>query len=278
MKYNFIWQTVDGDQTNFEYEYLTKLVFKNINIKEHFDNGNLSQILDDSVIIYSNNQNYPSSEFINYLKKFKENNYKFYLIHLSNESLGHNTDYYDLAEKVFRNYFDTNIKNSNVVYIPLGFKSGYLNKDFKIENFKKKKYDFSFMGQLKSDRQELYEILKNKNAFTHLTYSWNCTSSLNCTEVSEIYKQTKFTPCPMGWVHPDSFRIMESLEWGSIPIIKKYDNFDYHNNVYGETPLPKINCWGELDKFDSMNNYDYLELFENVFSWYGQFREKTYLT
>lgn len=277
MEYNLIWQTQEGDQTNFEYEYLTNVIFKNLNIIKHFDNSQLSKVMDNSIIIYSNNQNNPSLEFINYLNEFIKNNYTFYLVHLSNENLGHNTNYYDNAKNVFRNYYDSNIGNKNVIYIPLGFKSGFYNNDYNPNDYKIKKYDFSFVGQLKSDRHELHNLIQNEKSFIHLTNSWNCSTSLTPTQISNIYKETKFVPCPMGWAHPDSFRIMEALEWYSIPIIKKYDNFDYHNLVYGNTPLPKVNSWDEVKNFSTMDDSAYSKLFDEVFSWYQTFREKKYL-
>jgi len=128
---NLIWQTPKGEYTTFEFEYITEVLFKNLKQNRIFDNGTYETVLDNSVIIYSkdNEDKTPiSKEFIEYLDKFTEKKYNFYLLHLSNEHEGHDCWYYDKANYVFRNYFFKNIKNKNVKYIPLGFKSGFLNE------------------------------------------------------------------------------------------------------------------------------------------------------
>jgi hypothetical protein len=54
---NLIWQTKDGDETQFEYQYITEYVFKDIQYNKYFDNKSYSTVLDNSVIIYSSNTN-----------------------------------------------------------------------------------------------------------------------------------------------------------------------------------------------------------------------------
>jgi hypothetical protein len=272
---NLIWQTFNGDQTNFEFEYTTEVLFKNFEQNRVFDDGKLSTVLDNSVIIYSNNSNSISDDFNNYLNKFVELGYTFYLLHFSNENLSHNCDYYSKAKTVFRNYYDSNITAENVIFIPLGVKSGFINNN---ENSSKiKKYEFSFIGQPKSDRQELLSIIENMdNVFIHKTNSWNCSTSLTQDECISIYGKTKFVPCPMGWVHPDSFRLMECLESGSIPILKNYNNLAYFTKVWGDSPIPVVNSWSEIVSYYNMNIDDYNDLYNRVFNWYSIF--KTQLT
>ena len=270
-KINLIWQTFNGDQTTFEFEYTTEVLFKNFEQNRIFDDGKLSTVLDNSVIIYSNNSNNICEEFNNYLNKFVENNYKFYLLHFSNEDLKHNCEYYSKAKHVFRNYYDSNIVNSNVTFIPLGVKSGFINKNN--INSTIKEYEFSFIGQPKSDRQELLSVMEQmENVFIHKTNSWNCPTSLNQNECISIYNKTKFVPCPMGWIHPDSFRIMECLESGSIPILKKYDNLEYFNKVWGDSPLPIVNSWDEIKKYYMMDDEKYNQLQNELVKWYFDFK------
>lgn len=269
---NLIWQTFNGDQTTFEFEYTTEVLFKNIEQNRIFDDGQLSTVLDNSVIIYSNNSNNISEDFNNYLDKFVNLGYTFYLLHFSNENLSHNCDYYSKAKHVFRNYYDSNITSQNVTFIPLGVKSGFINKN---ENSSEiKEYEFTFIGQPKSDRQELLSIIENmKNVFVHKTNSWNCPTSLTQDECISIYSKTKFVPCPMGWIHPDSFRLMECLESGSIPILKNYNNLEYFTKVWGEdSPIPVVNSWDEIKVYYNMNMEDYIKLYNEVFNWYTNFK------
>lgn len=279
---NLIWQTSDGDETNFEKEYITNFLFSKFEKIEFFDNKSYQTILDNSVIIYSNNSNEVSEDFLNYIQKFVKGKFKFYLLHLSNENLSHNFEYYNLANHVFRNYYDSNIQLSNCTFIPLGFKSGFLNGDTFDDQENNKKYDFTFIGQPKSDRFDLINLLKEKeNVFLHTTNQWNCPTALTQEECGEIYKKTKFVPCPMGWSHPDSFRIMEALEWNSIPILKRYGNLDYFEKVWGDSPLPIVNSWEEIFKLN-LHIDDYTKLHKKTFNWYSNFKkdlsEKIYTT
>jgi hypothetical protein len=269
---NLIWQTFNGDQTTFELDYTTKFLFKDFQQNKIFDDGRLSTVLNNSLIIYSNNSNNISEEFNRYLDKFVEAGYTFYLLHFSNENLEHNCDYYSKANHVFRNYYDPKINNNNVTFIPLGVKSGFIKNDDK--TFKEKKYEFSFIGQPKSDRQGLLSLMeKMENVFIHKTNSWNCATSLTQDECISIYEKTKFVPCPMGWVHPDSFRLMECLESGSIPILKNYNNLEYFTKVWGDSPLPVVNSWDEIIDYYNMDNDKYNELYKTVFNWYLIFKE-----
>jgi hypothetical protein len=274
---NLIWQTFNGDQTTFEFEYTTEVLFKDVKQNRIFDDGQLTQVLDNSVIIYSTNSNNISEEFNNYLNKFVNLGYTFYLLHFSNEGLSHNCDYYSKAKHVFRNYYDPNITSQNVTFIPLGVKSGFINKTENLLGTKE--YEFAFIGQPKSDREELLSIMETmENIFIHKTNSWNCSTSLTQDKCISIYNKTKFTPCPMGWVHPDSFRLMESLESGSIPILKNYNNLEYFTKVWGESPIPVVNSWDEIKIYHNMNTDDYNELHSKVFNWYSEFKSQLTLT
>jgi len=272
---NLIWQTCDGDQTNFEYEYTTEVLFKNFKQNKIFDNNTYNTVLDNSVIIYSNNSGGISDEFNSYLDKFVKNNYTFYLLHFSNEDLNHNCNYYSKAKHVFRNYYDSNIVNTNVTFVPLGVKSGFINKANDYSESKTKTYNASFIGQPKSDRNDLIEQLeKMNNVFIHKTSNWNCSTSLSQQECIDIYRKTKFVPCPMGWCHPDSFRLMECLEWGAIPILKNYNQLDYIKKVWGDTPLPVVESWNEVSKYSSINDFDYNVLQNRVIDWYINFKRQ----
>jgi hypothetical protein len=71
--------------------------------------------------------------------------------------------------------------------------------------------------------------------------------------MADIYKQSVFIPCPFGNINPDSFRIMESLEYGCIPVCIKFKGIDYYKYVYGDHPFIIGNTWQEC--LESMNHY-----------------------
>ena len=65
---------------------------------------------------------------------------------------------------------------------------------------------------------------------------------------------------------------MECLESGSIPILKNYNNLEYFTKVWGDSPIPVVNSWDEIVKYNNMDNIQYNELHNNVFNWYSTFK------
>jgi len=266
-KINLIWQTAEGDQTSFELEYITKVLFSKVNHERIFDGGSLKTVLNNSVIIYSSIRGYVSQEFLSYLNQFVEKNYTFYLLHLSNERPEDPCKHYSLAKHVFRSYYSPDMAKDNVTFIPLGFKSGYLNEGRTKLDCSEKSISSCFIGQPKSDRNELIDVMeKIDSSFVHKTSSWNCSTSMTPDECIEIYKKSKYAPCPMGWIHPDSFRISEALEWGCVPIIKKHNGEDYFQNIFPNHPMPVVSSWSDIPSV--IEKEDYCSLRDRVQEWY----------
>lgn len=276
---NVIWQTPPGDVTTFELEYIQKVLLSKIEYTPFFDNEAFRAVLDNSLIIYSNDTPDISEPFKAYLKEFDNRGYSYYLLHLSNEKLNHNYDYYKKANHVFRGYYDKSITLPNVTFIPIGFKSGFLNTA-PYNPMDNAGFIWSFIGQIKSERQVMYNSLKSVNPnFTHLTNYWNCPTALSVEEVIEIYKKTTFIPCPNGWSGVDGggFRILEALECGCIPIVKYNNNADLYNTIYGEHPFIVTESWETTPKIimDLINNPDALrEKLSSVQEWYADFKIK----
>lgn len=270
-KLNLIWQTLKGEQTEFEYEYITQVLFKDFDATFFFDERSYKTVIDNSVIIYSNASSEAPPELIHYFNKFRKKKFRFYLLHLSNEGLNHDYWYYTKANFVFRNYFDPAIKAYNVLFIPLGFKSGYFNKENLMDGCPGRPMAVSFVGQPKADRFELIDAMeKFDNHFIHKTTSWNCPTALTQDQVIKLYQKTEYAPCPGGNVHPDSFRICESLEWGCIPIVRTVDGTDFFKHTYGDHPFEVVNDWSELECV--IKKVDYCAKKKQVDQWYSTFK------
>jgi hypothetical protein len=264
--------TIEEINNGWEYKYILEdlLYYYDIDL---IITPKPTELYENCLIIYSCNSRNISNELFDYFKKYNENKIKFNLYHISNENLNHNCEYYDFANIVFRNYYDTNINKNNVHTLPLGYKSGFKNKNKEYKQMIDKKYDICFIGQLKSDRNNLYSIIKKfNNNFIHLTEKWDCKNSLKSSEVNEIYSETKIIPAPMGNISVDSFRICEILESGSIPIIKLYNGNDYFINIFGNHPIPVVSDWDELFLvFNQLKDNE--EKLKEINEWYHNFKE-----
>lgn len=267
-----IWQTPRGDCTFFEFEWITKDLFSKFEIEYHYDHGSYKTFIDKAVIIYSNPGEKISSEFLNYLKTYKSLGYEFFLLHLSEENLMHDCSYYSLAKHVFRNYYNPTISYpSNVTIIPLGYKSGYRNNGEPINPVEKRTIPVCFIGQIKSDRAHLVSVLETiPNSFIHKTMRWNCPTALSQSQVADLYSKMLFVPCPQGWIHVDSFRICEALEWGAIPIIKNYGYSKQLGWIGNDHPLPVVESWEEIPNLIQNVNYDILH--KRCLEWYKQLK------
>jgi hypothetical protein len=100
----------------------------------------------------------------------------------------------------FYNYTD------NTIVFPLGYTNDC--KKF-ISN---KKYDWSFVGAIKSDREEML------NTFSQLSNHY-VNTNLPKEEMCEIYSQSIFVPCGRGNSSLDCFRLYEASMNGAIPVV-----------------------------------------------------------
>ena len=270
---NIIYQTEAGEGTEFEFEYIDKVLFSKVLHDNVFDGNSFLTLKNDSIIIYSEDSRVVNTIFLNYL----ENSQDFSLLHLSNESLDHKTDYYKKAGIVLRSYWNPFSNYKNTYAIPLGFKSGLLNRNKEALINCQRNYIWSFCGQIKSHRLEMKNVLQNIQPFLlHTTSGWSSEDQLSVERMASIYKNSIFVPCPFGNINPDSFRIMECLEYGCIPVCIKFKGIDYYKFVYGDHPFIIGNTW--QDCLDAINYYLgnvelLIEKQAKVRDWYRSFIE-----
>ena len=61
--------------------------------------------------------------------------------------------------------------------------------------------------------------------------------------MSEALSLTEFMPCPNGFVHPETYRVYESLECGCIPIVE--NTYQYYDRLFPQNPFIKVNQWSD---------------------------------
>ena len=114
------------------------------------------------------------------------------------------------------------------------------------------------MGQIhkQGDRAEMIDSLKktDQNFFYNINESWQSSDSLSVGSYREVLENSLFSICPRGNSSVDTFRLYESIEAGSIPIVVRDE---YWKNLFGENhPLIECGSWDKALK-------DILKLNEN---------------
>ena len=123
--------------------------------------------------------------------------------------------------------------------IPIGYKSGLLNK-----NINQRKYKWAFVGTPhKSSRHDLlFQFSDIKPFFCHKTKKFD-EKIITVEEMSEVLSSTEFMPCPNGFVHPETYRLYEALECECIPIVE--NAYKYYDRLFPDNPFLKVDMWAE---------------------------------
>lgn len=203
---------------------------------ENLDHG---QFIDNSVIVdsicwapYHNN----------YCDQLKAKGYKFGIIHLTDESTRDNIDSYRHAEFVLRNYYREEMP-SNVLHIPLGYNDNFTDVKDNLP-ISERTWIWSYVGE-RWDHNRNAMASSMRNVPNGNLYVVNHSGPrLSVIEMSKIYRNSIFVPCPRGAISMDNFRVTEALEAGCIPIVEKHP---YWEKIHGPNPpLIQINNWAEV--------------------------------
>lgn len=234
-----IWRTQPGKQTEFEFEFITKVLLRDT--PHQVSAGPGAEAQPGALIVYSCDRPKLGGDLTDFLESVPER----ILLHLSNEGLNHRTGYYRRSRAVLRSYYDPNIRDPHVLTVPLGFKSGFLNEKA-VDFDKPRSLVWSFAGQMKSHRREMEAGLRGLLPHhLHATGSWDAKDGISVQRLRDIYSDTVFAPCPFGNIHPDSFRVMETLEHGCIPVTIRFLGSDYFRYVFGNHPFLVCKDWDE---------------------------------
>jgi len=228
---NYAWGIYHKENSNlWIYEILKKVNYNIIENLDSLENNDILIIIDSSIE--------KKAEQYEKLKLFCS---KVFLFHLGDETgICDPMPIYKKCNYIWRS-FCSNLyfENKSIKCIPIGYKSGVLNKQ--LDN---KKYKWSFIGTShKSSRHDLIFQLSNiKRFFCHQTQEFN-KKIISTDEMSKILSSTEFLPCPNGFVHPETYRLYEALECGCIPIVE--NAYKYYDRLFPGNPFIKIDKWAE---------------------------------
>lgn len=218
---------------NWIYELLENVKFDEINDLRKIESKEKIIIVDSEV---PNKQNFYSNIFQNF------NN--LYLIHLGDEGgREYNEAFYSNFKHIFRTFHLNKFSNNKkITSIPIGYKSGLIKNKL---NISKKKYLWSFMGTIHgASRFDLIHQNQDiKPNFINITKNFGGDNTLNSDDYYNILNQCTFSLVPHGYLHPETYRLYESLECGSIPIIENPYNF--FDKFLKNHPFYSISVWSE---------------------------------
>ena len=83
--------------------------------------------------------------------------------------------------------------------------------------------------------------------FVRMTNSFAAATKYFDNSTILIYKSSVFVPNPKGNWNPECNRMYDALEWGCIPLIRRYSDSRYHENYHdkllGDHPIPTFDDW-----------------------------------
>ena len=272
---NLIWLT--GDKT-WERDWICELLSKtDVSIREILD-WNYETVLDHSLIVMS----FPNRDkYKDYYQAFRDKNYKFAIIHLSDEGYEHPCDFYEGAQFVLRNYWHAKFSSQkNIHFFPLGYKSEFW-KNYPsckaILPVNERRYSWCFAGQIKkTTREAMYAAMqKIPSNYVYEIPHFGAPSMLSAEDYRDVLQQSIFAPCPKGFSNLDTFRLSEALECGCIPIVEKLP-FDYFREFFGDYPFLAIEQWESAPRIISifLEHPQYLEdLQRRCYAWWMDYKD-----
>ena len=166
---------------------------------------------------------------------------KIFLLHLGDESGEYDSStVYENCNHIWRTFCSNKyFENSKVKCIPIGYKSGVLNKQ---KNNRKYKWAFTGTPHKSSRHDLLFQFSGIEPFFCHKTQKFD-QKIISVDEMSEVLSLTEFIPCPNGFFHPETYRVYEALECGCIPIVEKA--YKYYDRLLPNNPFLKVDMWAE---------------------------------
>ena len=229
---NYVWGIYHKKNSNlWVYEILKKIKYDIVENETNIEKDDTLIIVDSSL-----------EEKAELYKKLKLICSKIFLFHLGDESGAYDlSQIYKNCNYIWRDFCSSRyFKNDKVKCIPIGYKSGILNKQ---KNNKKYKWAFTGTPHKTSRHDLLFQLSEIKPFFCHKTQRFNV-KIISAGEMSEVLSSTEFIPCPNGFFHPETYRLYEALECGCIPIVE--NAYKYYDRLFPDNPFIKIDKWADV--------------------------------
>lgn len=180
-----------------------------------------------------------------------------FLVHFLDENYEGHYDLYRNFRGVFRCFWSDAFIEGHLKPLPLGYNDGMARCGRPLQPATRRRYVWSFLGAAsKSTRPDAVRALAPVEP--HFLFSTEDVPGLAILnrvhgvsrkfppeEFTQVLQDSAFSPCPMGNVNIECFRVYESLECGAIPIVEKRATLDYYRKLLGDHPMPTVRSWSE---------------------------------
>lgn len=170
------------------------------------------------------------------------------LVHLSDEWFSGGYATYRHFDAVVRTHHTHLAVGPGILTIPLG----YPNREGSIPVLRpasERTIAWSFVGEMKASRHEMAEEMTAVGAGTLLDTA-DPAKRLSKPAFDALLADSSFSPCPMGNVMLETWRLYESMELGAIPLVERRPTLDYFSNLLGDRhPVPTFGSWGEAARW-----------------------------
>ena len=173
------------------------------------------------------------------------------LVHLSDEWYSGGYRLYRHFDHIIRTHHTWLARSPGILTVPLGYpNSASLSPSPKPASARQ--YAWSFVGEVKASRPEMLAAMLHIEP--HVARDTRPGRSIGSERLSkEAYDrllfESAFSPCPMGNVMLETWRVYESLEAGAIPLIERRLSMDYYRDLLGEHPMPTFRSWDTAAQF-----------------------------
>jgi hypothetical protein len=259
MTWNVVWQVDPNNllsciERDWFHDIMSAVPIHSVHV-DHDAKPLLATILSHPIVCASCPNQTSCSDLIGYMKRLPKPRV---LYHMSDEFIQVGLDVYEHCELVIRNgsaNFET-AGNPTVIQLPLGYATGFGNSTRVFTRSSQRTCSFTFLGAMKHERATTMlpalQGIKGLN-FVRWTASFEAATKHFDESTIAIYKNAVFVPNPKGNWNPECNRLYDALEWGCIPLIKRYPDsayhHDYHDRLLGPHPLPTFDDWREAADF-----------------------------
>jgi hypothetical protein len=204
---------------------------------------------ENSLYILSSNQHKLSRLPGRFLEKVRQIRGKG-LFHLSDESYSGGYETYSSFDFVLKNHYSALFNNPAIKMLPLGPTKNAMN-GFEIRPVSKRRYVWSFAGAATAARLEMLNNFECIGPHQCLLFDSRRQEKpvLDHNAFLALLSDSIFSPCPMGNVMLETFRVYESLEMGCIPIVERRPWMPYYDLLMPDNPLPAFSCWRAACQF-----------------------------